>query len=100
MKTSQLHRYLWLSWRLLAALAVVAAFGHEQPERAIRQNLLARKGPLRPTDAIELYDLAIDVGETKDVAAANPQIVAKAAAILLREHVPSPEFRFAELDAK
>lgn len=37
----------------------------------------------------ELYDLTSDISETKDIAAAHPDIVAKAAAIAKREHEPA-----------
>jgi arylsulfatase A-like enzyme len=46
----------------------------------------ARHGPGAP---IELYDLAKDIGETRDVAADHPDIVQRADAILKREHVES-----------
>ncbi|MFZ2644448.1 MAG: arylsulfatase [Verrucomicrobiia bacterium] len=38
---------------------------------------------------IELYDLAKDIGETRDVASDHPDIVQRAAATLKREHVES-----------
>ena len=43
---------------------------------------------------IELYDLSADPTESNDVAAANPDVVAKLDAIARREHTPSPVFAF------
>ena len=37
---------------------------------------------------VELYDLATDRGETTNVAAAHPDVVARLAAIMTREHTP------------
>jgi len=42
--------------------------------------------------ALELYDLAHDVGETRDLAAAQPEVVARALEILRAAHRRSPEF--------
>ena len=44
-------------------------------------------GPLR------LYDLKTDLGETRDIAAQNPQVVARINAIMTREHVDDPRWR-------
>ena len=41
---------------------------------------------------LELYDLKDDVGETRDVAAAHPDVVAQLEALLAREHQPSAAF--------
>jgi len=46
-----------------------------------------RNGPGQP---LELYDLARDPGETRDVAAEHPDVVRQLDAILQREHVPDP----------
>lgn len=54
--------------------------------KAVRQNI--GKGKLE----IELYNIANDISESKNVAAENPQIVAKLKSILEREHVPSKDF--------
>ena len=41
---------------------------------------------------LQLFDLGTDVGETKDLASANPQIVARMEKIMQQAHVDSPEF--------
>nr|CAA9254989.1 Arylsulfatase [uncultured Armatimonadetes bacterium] len=41
----------------------------------------------------ELYDLSKDPGEGRDVAAANPEVVAKIQAVMDRAHTPSPRWK-------
>ena len=41
---------------------------------------------------VQLYDLAADIGETRDVAAANPEVVARIGRIMKEAHVDSTEF--------
>ncbi len=53
--------------------------------KAVRQPML--------TGPIQLYDLAADIGETRDVAGRHPDIVAKVRAIMVREHVDDPHWR-------
>lgn len=48
--------------------------------------------------AVELYDLKTDPAETKDVAAAHPDIVARMEKIMREQHTPSELFPFPELD--
>jgi arylsulfatase A-like enzyme len=79
------------------------AYGGQQCVRmgdwkGIRQNLAPRGKNARPNYHIELYNLAADVGETKDVSAEHPEIVAQIEAIMLREHSPSTDFAFPALD--
>jgi arylsulfatase A-like enzyme len=66
--------------------------------KAVRQNLLNRDQPERADRSIALYDLAQDIGETRNVAAEHPQVVAEMEAILRAQHVPSAEFPFPALD--
>ena len=66
----------------------------------LRQNLNLGKKAKKLPSAPELYDLATDPGETTDVAAKHPEIVAKLRAIAEREHMPSKLFPVAELDGK
>lgn len=68
--------------------------------KAIRVNLnLGPKATKKP-GAIELYNLKTDPAETKDVAARNPDVVKKLAAIMKREHTPSKLFPIKALDGK
>jgi len=41
---------------------------------------------------VELYDLATDIGESRDVAAAHPDVVARLAGLMERAYVPSPDY--------
>jgi arylsulfatase A-like enzyme len=61
---------------------------------AVRQGNWRAVKPVRAT-AWELYDLAVDPGETKDIAAANPAVVAKLAALAEKAHAPVQEGTFA-----
>jgi arylsulfatase A len=55
--------------------------------KAVRLDVIAnRQAPL------ELYDLASDPGEQRDVAAAHPEIVREMERIMAREHAPSTTF--------
>jgi arylsulfatase len=64
--------------------------------KAVRQNILRKnnKTPLR----IELYDLEADVGESNDVAAENPKVVARLRKLMTREHTPSGVYPIKPLD--
>lgn len=44
------------------------------------------------TGPVELYDLAADPGETTDLAARHPDVVARMLAIMEEAHVPSPDW--------
>ena len=52
---------------------------------------------VKPAKAIawELYDLSVDPGETRDLAAANPAIVTKLTALAAQAHTPVQEGTFA-----
>lgn len=52
-----------------------------------------RNGPSAP---LELYDLKSDVSESKDLAAENPKLVAKAEALMKEAHVDDPNWPMAE----
>jgi arylsulfatase A-like enzyme len=47
---------------------------------------------LRPGGPVELYDLKTDIGETRDVAAAHPDVVARIEAYLKNARTESPDF--------
>jgi arylsulfatase A len=61
--------------------------------KGIRTDLL--KGKLTP---VQLYDLATDVGETMDVAAKHPEVVARIEKIMKDSRVPSALFPMKALD--
>jgi arylsulfatase A len=42
--------------------------------------------------SIELYDLATDAGETRDLASSRPELVARAAALFQANHTPDPNW--------
>jgi len=64
--------------------AIRKAAGPKQPEKA------------QPT---ELYDLAADPGESTDVAAEHPDVVARLEALMDREHEPHPDWPLPFADA-
>jgi arylsulfatase A len=64
--------------------------------KGIRRDLLRKKGG--PEYHIELYNLATDRAETKDVSAEHPEIVAKLEKIMREQHVNSTDFPFPALD--
>ena len=64
--------------------AIRKAAGPKQPERA------------KPT---ELFDLAADPSETKDIAAEQPDVVRRLEALMNREHVPHPDWPLPFADA-
>jgi arylsulfatase A len=76
------------------------AYGGQQAVRmgnwkGIRQNMLRKNSdPLK----IELYNLADDAGESTDVAAEQPEVVAQIRQIMQREHTPSELFPFPPID--
>lgn len=63
--------------------------------KAVRRNL-QRKG--KPNLQLELYNLATDRAETKDVAGAHPEVVSRLAALMATQHTPSADFPFPILD--
>lgn len=64
---------------------------------AVRQGNWRAVKPVRAT-AWELYDLSRDPGETKNLAAAKPEVVAQLAAIAEKEHTPAQEGTFSRTD--
>jgi len=74
-----------------------AGYGGQQAVRlgdwkAVRQNL--NKGP----SEIELFNLATDPNETENVAAMNPDVVARITRIMIDQHRPSEAFPIRGLD--
>jgi arylsulfatase A len=73
------------------------AYGGQQAVRmgdwkAVRQGMA--KGNMK----IELYNLGTDIGESKDVAAANPKLVEEMRGIMKTGRTPSKLFKFKQLD--
>ena len=78
--------------------------------KGIRQNLMPRTGRAKakakdnaeavaePNMHIELYNLADDPHEERDVSAEHPDVVAKVAKLMRDQHVPSKEFPLPALD--
>ena len=64
--------------------------------KAVRQNMLRPKNP-EPLK-IELYNLKHDIGESRDVGAEHPEIVARMRQIMQAEHVPSELFAMPPID--
>ncbi|MCS7045652.1 MAG: sulfatase-like hydrolase/transferase, partial [Gemmataceae bacterium] len=62
--------------------------------KAIRQNM--HKGNM----TLQLFNLADDVGETTDVAAQHPEIIARIERILREQHEPSQVFPFKAIDER
>lgn len=76
-------------------------FGEGSGSRAVRMGKW--KGVIydikKGNDVMELYDLDNDLHEERDLAAENPDVVAKIKAIMVREHEPAthyPDFNFFE----
>jgi arylsulfatase A len=79
-------------------------YGGQQAVRAgdwkmVKRNLLAnRKKPVKAT--VELYDLATDPSEKRDIAASHPEIMERLEKIAVAQHSASAEFPFPTLDKK
>lgn len=66
--------------------------------KGVRQKLNPTGRNVKPRLQTELYDLGKDPGETIDVSALHPEIVAKIERIMREQHTPSKEFPIAALD--
>jgi arylsulfatase len=66
------------------------------PWKAVRQQMLRRNNP--DPLKIELYNLDEDIGESRDVAAKNPEIVARLRQIMKAARVPSEVFPMPPID--
>ena len=65
--------------------------------KGIRQKML-RKGKNHDPLKIELYDLSVDLSESKDLASKHPDIVEKIRKMMKDQHIPSKEFPIAVID--
>jgi arylsulfatase len=86
----QTHKHDFLYWEFPSYGGQQAV--HLGDWKGVRQNL--QKGP----SPIELYDLAGDPNETKNVAAGHPDVVERIDALMKREHVPSAIFPLPSVD--
>ena len=70
--------------------------------KGIRQNMKPTKkqGGGKGSLAIELYNLKDDPTESKDVAAAHPDVVAKIETLMRQQHVASKDFAMPVLDSQ
>lgn len=66
--------------------------------KGVRQNLLPRNKNTKPDLRIELYNLAHDIGESQNVAAEHPEIIANMERLFREQHVPSAEFPLPAID--
>ncbi|MCB1128067.1 MAG: sulfatase-like hydrolase/transferase, partial [Verrucomicrobiae bacterium] len=66
--------------------------------KGIRQNLVPTQEGQSPDYHIQLYDLALDRSETRDVSADHPDVVARIGALMRSARRPSTEFPFPALD--
>lgn len=67
--------------------------------KAIRKGLAQRAKGNEAIPSWQLYDLDSDIGETTDVAAQHPDVVAAADAIAHREHTASEQFPLRAIDS-
>ncbi len=69
------------------------------PQQAVRQGdwKVYRAAPDRP---VELYNLARDIGESKNLASSNPEIAGKLERMLTTSRVDSPDFPLAKRSRK
>ena len=79
------HEYLY--WELPRYQAASGTFIDETPAQAMR---MGRWKAVRPSPGgdIELYDLELDAGETRDVAALHPDVMARIERYLAEARVP------------
>ncbi|MFN7587729.1 MAG: arylsulfatase [Planctomycetota bacterium] len=77
-----------------------AGYGGWQAVWQGRWKLLRRQLQTPDKATTELYDLAADPGESKDVAAAHPDVVRELLAIATREHAPSATFPLRTVDPR
>jgi arylsulfatase A-like enzyme len=83
------HEYLY--WELPRQNAKDGTFPKETPMQALRQRDWKAVRP-KPNAPLELYNLKDDIGETRDVSAANPQVLARLDQLLKTARVePRPQ---------
>ena len=77
--------------RLPSASTFIGSLHEGNPLQAIRFGTwkAVKNGPSAP---VELYDLKADAGETKDLASANPQVVAEAVKMMASARTEDPNW--------
>ena len=68
--------------------------------KGVVQNLMPQGKRAAQPWKIELYNLKTDIGETTDVTAKHPEIVARIDQLMREQHTPSAEFPFPALDKR
>ena len=68
--------------------------------KGIRQNMLPKEKGVEPDLSIELYDLASDPSESRNVAGQHPEVVAQVERLFREQHTPSAEFKFPAIDGE
>ena len=79
----QQHDYLYWEFK---------SYGAQQAVRMGKWKGYRKDVTTNPNPPLELYDLDTDIGETTNVAGANPGIVTQIEQIMTEAHTPSPEF--------
>ncbi len=72
---------------------------HESPSQAVRKGnwKAIRKHVNSDNPTVELYDLSTDKGETNDIAAAHPEVVAELTALMNSSHTNDTQWKFPEV---
>ncbi len=68
--------------------------------KGIRPQMLPKGTSGSPNLRVELYNLIVDVGETRDLSADHPDVVAQLEAIMKSQHTPSVEFPLPGVDQR
>lgn len=80
------HEYLY--WELPPYLSKTGEFDHaKKPMQALRQGKWKMVRP-KPDAPVELYDLAADPAESRDLATIEPRVAAKLEALMAAAHQP------------
>ncbi len=88
-KRQKPHEFLY--WELPRYLGKTGEFRNEIPMQAVRMGEWKAVRP-KPDGPLELYNLNSDIGETRDVAAENPKVMARIEAYLKTARIePRPQ---------
>ncbi len=81
----QKHDYLY--WELPRYIGATGEFVDEIPQQALRLGKWKAVRP-KPDGELELYNLEEDLGETRNIAGQNPNVIARIEALLLEAREP------------